>query len=722
MGRKRQGKGQGLDQGSLQSRIYEFLRSRPRKKYTAKILKERLRLKNSKDSINSALSVLEEKGLIKKNRSKKYSLQSGKGRVIQSMKPVVKQGMIEIIMSGAGYVITSASEEDIYIPKKNLAGAMHRDEVEVELLQGGRFQKPRGRVASVIKRYRSSFIGVFQMFQRNGYVFVDDGRNVFDVHIQPDDFNEAESGDVVIVEVYDFGREPRHKRFGHVKTILNPSNMNEFEWHAILIKNGFDVHFPPEVIEESEKLAFPAIEDIIDERADFRDVLTVTIDPDDAKDFDDALSIRRNTEGITEVGVHIADVTHYVRENTALDKEAFKRGTSVYMVGSVCPMLPERISNELCSLRPGEDKLCFSVIFSLDEKYHVTRKQFKKTVIHSDHRFTYGQVQTILDGEDGTYSEELKLLNSIAAKLRSQRFKAGSVDFQSDEITIELDNDGFPIAIKKKERLDAHSLIEEYMLLANRAVAEKMAAHPFIYRVHDNPDPEKILELAMLANEFGISLALDTPKAIKASLNGLDKHGLDEETLAIVRSMAIRSMAKAVYSTENIGHFGLGFHHYTHFTSPIRRYSDVIAHRMLERLISGNPTRGIEKLETGCKYISARERAAVEAERESVKVKQMEYLSEKIGGKFEGTIRGMIDRGLFVELHDSRADGLIGFETLGESFAVHPARIKAVGNSTGRTFRLGQVVTVILFKVDLGTRRIELSLVETEEDDSMLES
>jgi len=712
MGRSKRGGSHGMDQVSLQRRIYDFLRSRPRKKYAAKILKERLRLKNSKDSINDALSALERKGLVKKNRSKKYSLNSGKSRIVQSLKPVLKQGMIEITMSGAGYVVVSPSEEDIYIPKKNLAGAMHRDEVEVELLQHGRFHKPRGRVTRVLKRYRSSFIGLFQEFQRNGYVFVDDGRNVFDVHIQPEDYQHAESGDVVIAEVYDFGREPRHKRFGRVKTILNPSNMNEFEWHAILVKNGFDVHFPPDVLEESKKLSFPSIDDILSERMDFRDVLTVTIDPDDAKDFDDALSIRRGVDGITEVGVHIADVTHYVGENTALDKEAFKRGTSVYMVGSVCPMLPERISNELCSLRPGEDKLCFSVLFRFDEKHRIVGKEYKKTVIHSDRRFTYGQVQTILDGEDDTLSEELKLLNAIARKLRSQRFKKGSVDFQSDEISIQLDDQGFPSSIGKKERFEAHTLIEEYMLLANKAVAEKMSSHPFIYRIHDNPDPEKILELAMLANEFGISLSLDTPKAIKASLNSLDQHGLDEETLSIVRSMAIRSMAKAVYSSENIGHFGLGFQHYTHFTSPIRRYSDVIAHRMLEKLISGHPVRGIEKLESRCKYISARERAAVDAERESVKVKQMEYLSKKVGGTFTGTVRGMIDRGIFVELHDSRADGLVGFETLGESYSMHPARIKAVGNNSGRIIRIGEVVKVKLNKVDVGARRIELALVE----------
>ena len=631
-------------------------------------------------------------------------------------------GKVEIISSGAAYIVTGEREEDVYVPKKHLGSAMHQDEVTVEVMGRRPGRKPEGRVLEVTKRSRTHFVGHFQDYKKYGYVFVEDRKHEFEVRILPADFLDAESGQWVIVEVTDFGKKKHNEFRGRVTTILSTKDRSDFEMNSILINNGFNIQFPQEVLEESESLPGSITEAEILLRRDMRPIMTFTIDPLEAKDFDDALSIQTLEDGNLEIGIHIADVTHFLSQGGETDKEAYRRSTSVYLVDRVCPMLPERMSNDLCSLVPDQDRLCFSAIFQFDKEKKIVNEWFGRTIIHSDKRFTYEEAQEMLDEGQGGYYDELKALNEMAQHLRNQRFEKGSIDFESDEIRFQLDRENETIGIIKKVRLDTHKLVEDFMLLANRRVAhflgkqQKEKIKESVYRVHDLPDTERLMELAILASELGIKLNFDTPDQVTASLNGLSEKAESADLLSILRPMAIRSMAKAAYSTQNIGHFGLGFDYYTHFTSPIRRYSDVLVHRLLAKALDGPFVKPGKELEEMCKHISQKERNAIQAERESIRFKQVEYYQGKVGESFEGVIRNMIERGMFVELIESQADGMVSFESFDEPFTLHPARIKAVGNYSNKTYRIGDRVEVRLVKADLDQRQLEFILPDKEEE------
>ncbi|MCB0639961.1 MAG: VacB/RNase II family 3'-5' exoribonuclease, partial [Lewinella sp.] len=462
-------------------------------------------------------------------------------------------------------------------------------------------------------------------------------------------------------------------------------------------------------------------EEEIAQRRDFREVTTFTIDPIDAKDFDDALSVRYLDDGHLEIGVHIADVSHYVKPDSQLDKEAYHRSTSVYLVDRVCPMLPERLSNELCSLRPNEDKLTFSAVFEFDKDFKVRRRWFGRAIIHSDRRFHYEEAQQILDQGKGDFYTELKQLNDIAKVLRKRRFRRGSIDFASEEVRFRLAEDGTPLEVYVKPSFETNKLIEEFMLLANREVAtyisrKESARHerlPFVYRVHDDPDPEKAEELARFARALGFEMDVSSGEAIAKSYNRLIRAAEKDPTLKMLAPLAIRTMAKAIYTTENIGHYGLGFAHYTHFTSPIRRYSDVLVHRILDKNLGKGQVHkaNIRQLDEQCKHISAQEKKAAEAERESVKYKQVEFIEKHIGEVFPGKVNGLADFGVFVELNDSRCEGMIAFDRMDQPYEMGEGRLSIRGRRNGQLIRMGDEIKVRVIDTDIKRRRIEMEFV-----------
>lgn len=506
--------------------------------------------------------------------------------------------------------------------------------------------------------------------------------------------------------------------WGKVIQNFGPNEDHDMEMNAILVNNGFKIDFPTEVINESEALSDEITEKDLEERKDFRDTFTITIDPYNAKDFDDALSLKKLKDGRMEVGIHIADVTHFLKSGTALDKEAYDRSTSVYLVDRVSPMLPERLSNELCSLRPNEDKFTFSAVFTFDEKLNINSEWFGKTLIHSDRRFTYEEVQEILDTGEGEFYDELKTLDQIAKKLRKDKFDNGAISFESDEVNFILDEDGSPLEIVQKERKDAHMLVEDFMLLANKRVAKRIGAKkdgqivPFVYRIHDQPDPDKLKDFALFAKELGFGMKVDTPDQVAKSFNSLNEAAKEDASLKMLEPLALRTMAKAVYSTDNIGHYGLSFDHYTHFTSPIRRYADVLVHRILYKNLKESYRVDKNKLEASCLHISSQERKAVDAERASIKYKQVEYIIGHIGEVFDGFISGIIERGFFVMLSDSRIEGLVGFDSLDEYYNVESSRLKFTGKDSGKVMRMGQEVKVRVVDADLDKRQVEMELVE----------
>ena len=634
-------------------------------------------------------------------------------------------GTVDMTKSGAAYIICQGFEGgDIFVPAKYLNSAMNGDTVEVRVTMPNgksRQRRPEGEVLKVLKRAVESFMGVLEMTPRFATV-ITKLDTMPDVRVSYDDLKEAQEGDYVVVKITRWLEAGSRNKFlqGVITTVLGQAAGSDFEMKNILIANGFNIEFPEEVLAEAEAIEehFEAAE--IARRRDMRAITTFTIDPIDAKDFDDALSIQTLENGNLEIGVHIADVSHYLRPNTALDKEAYLRSTSVYLVDRVCPMLPEKLSNELCSLRPNEDKMTFSAVFEFDESDKLVGRWFGKTVTHSDKRFTYEAAQEVLETGEGDYSLELLTMNRIALALRKKRFKDGAVNFESDEVRFKLDENGVPIEVYVKERKDSNMLIEDFMLLANREVATYIADRekkekteiPFVYRIHDLPDMMKLENFKEFAVAMGVKMDLSTPKKIAASINKLVKDSEEDAALRLLMPLAIRCMAKAEYSSNNIGHYGLAFPYYSHFTSPIRRYSDVVAHRILFQNLDGRTFKKDKAiLEAECQHISKQERKATQAERESIKYKQVEYMTTRIGQEFDGQISGMLDRGIFVELTENHCEGLISFDRFDEPFEIADNRLVARGLRSGKTFKMGDTVRVRILGASLEKKQIEMVLI-----------
>ena len=629
------------------------------------------------------------------------------------------RGVLDITRSGTGFVTVEGLETDILIRPGDFNTALHGDKVMVairEMKSGGR--RMLGVIREVLERKRTEFIGKLQMNKGFAFFIAEMDKPMPDIYIPLEKINGAKDDDRVVVKLMQW--EGGDKRpMGEVLSILADEGGNEAALKGILLEEGFPLSFTEEALEVAARIPdiIPAAE--IKKRKDIRDILTITIDPVDAKDFDDAISIRKLKNGHFEIGVHIADVSHYLEPDTDLDKEAYQRATSVYLPDRVNPMLPEHISNFLCSLRPKEDKLTFSAIFHINAKAEVKEYWLGKTVIHSDHRFTYEEVQAIIEEKSGLYAEEVLTLNDISQKLRKKRFNHGAINFSSQEVRFKLNEKGDPIGIMIKESKEAHQLIEELMLLANRTVAEHVSKikinHkplPFPYRIHDNPDEEKLLPFVAFAKKFGHTFDTSSPENIAKSFNPLlkDVHGRPEQH--VLEQLGIRTMAKAKYTAENIGHYGLGFEHYCHFTSPIRRYPDVQVHRILFDVLNEN-IKPDKKLEEKCKHTSERERAAMNAERSGNKYMQVLYMRNYLGEEFEGVISGVASFGFWVETVEHKCEGLVSLNSLLEydEFRHDEADYCLIGRRSGKKFRMGDKVWIKVVAANLTKRQLDYEWV-----------
>jgi ribonuclease R len=549
----------------------------------------------------------------------------------------------------------------------------------------------------------------------------------FDIFIPIENLNKATSGQKAIAKIIDWPENQKNP-IGEIIEVLGMPGDNEVEMHAILAEFGLPYEFPKRVLESAEKISDIISEEEISRRRDFRKITTFTIDPFDAKDFDDALSYQKLKNGNIEVGVHIADVTHYVRPNSTLEKEAFERATSVYLVDRVVPMLPERLSNLICSLRPNEDKLCFSAVFEMDAEAHIIKQWFGKTIINSVRRFAYEEAQEVIETGKGDLSEEILALQELAKKLRKKRFQAGSIAFERSEVKFNLDENAKPIGVYLKENKESNQLIEEFMLLANKKVAEfigKPDAHnhvrTFVYRVHDEPNQEKLNAFSLFIKRFGYQMQTKTPKKIAESMNQLlvDVQGKNEQT--VVETLAIRTMAKAIYSTKNIGHYGLAFDYYSHFTSPIRRYPDMMVHRLLEHYLEGGKTVPPDKYEEMCKHSSDMEQLSANAERASVKYKQVEFMKDNVGKEFTGIISGVTQWGIYVELNDNKCEGMVPVRTLTDDFyEFDEAEFALIGERFKRRYTMGDDVTIKVVSANMVKKQLDFEIVKAPGEESFV--
>lgn len=632
-------------------------------------------------------------------------------------------GTIDMKQTGKAYVIpNNDTMDDIMISANNTRHALHGDTVKVLLFPARRMHKQEGQVVEIIQRAKTRFVGRIQLQSHFAFLIPDNRSMAVDIFIPLDNLNNAKNGDKALVEMTEW---PKHLNnpVGKVVQVLGKPGDNNVEMQSILAEFDFPLSFPKEVEKAADKISMDIPEEEIAKRKDFRSITTFTIDPADAKDFDDALSIRKLDNGNYEIGVHIADVSHYVIENGAIDHEAYNRGTSVYLVDRTIPMLPERLCNGVCSLRPNEDKLCFSAVFEMKNDAVVINKWFGKTVINSDRRFSYEEAQAVIETGEGELKEEILKLNSLATILREQRYKNGAINFDTKEVKFILDENAKPIGVYTKESKEANFLIEEFMLLANRSVAEHIGkvkerkkAKTFVYRVHDEPNPEKLGTFVQFVAKLGYKIKTTSRKTLADSFNKLfvDIEGKGEQNM--IDSIAIRTMSKAYYSTDNIGHYGLGFPYYTHFTSPIRRYPDLMVHRLLYSYLNNASSANIEFCEEQCKHSSLMERKAAEAERTSVKYKQAEFLSDKIGQEFPALISGVSKWGIYAEIEENKCEGMISLGSLQDDYYyLDEDNYQVIGRRYGRQYKLGDSIRIKVLRVDMEKKQMDFALIETEE-------
>lgn len=626
------------------------------------------------------------------------------------------EGVVDHVNPRFAYINTGTGT-DIYVKTRDLATALHGDTVRISILSKRQGEKPEGRVEEIVKRNRTRFVGRLEVSPNRFAFVVPDFRKIYqDFFIYQENIGKAKNNDKVLFEVTKWGDGDRNPE-AKVIEILGKTGENEAEIHSIMAEFDLPFRFPQQVSHEAERINGEITEEEIRRRKDFRDVLTFTIDPEDAKDFDDAISFRKLDHGHIEIGVHIADVTHYVKPGTVLDEDAFDRATSVYLVDRTVPMLPERLSNELCSLRPDETKLTLAAVFEMDRHGKVHKEWYGRTVIHSDHRFTYEQAQEVLEKGEGKFGEELILLNDIAHKLRKERFARGAVNFETTEVKFKLDAKGRPLAVVPKVRKDAHKLIEEFMLLANKGVATFIyklkkggERNTFVYRTHDFPDPEKVSDFAKFAKQFGHQLQTEE-SAISRSLNKLmdEIEGKPEQN--VLQSLAVRAMAKAKYTTDAKAHFGLAFDHYTHFTSPIRRYPDMMVHRLLQHYLDQGKPVSKPEYESRCLHSSEREKRAADAERASIKYKQVEFMSLAEDKLYDGIITGVTDFGIFVEIIETKCEGMVRLADMKDDFYEFEERnYRVIGRRRKKIYRLGDEVSVRIKKTDVDRRTMDLTI------------
>ncbi len=701
------------EKGGMYSSLLVLLDEMAGKAYSIQQLVKKLGLKkkNLIEDLYKILDALEEEGKIER-------LSNGHYKTTRASKSIT--GIVDHVNVRFAYVATGQEGmKDIYVRTSDLGSALHGDTVEVAVSKKRSGDNPEGKVTQITKRGRNRFVGRIELSRDFGFIVPDFKKIYQDFFVYPENLAGATVNDKVLFEVTKWADGDKSPE-GKVIEILGKTGENEAEIHSIMAEFDLPFRFPENVLHESKQIPEDINYDEIKKRRDFRDITTFTIDPEDAKDFDDAISFQKLENGRYEIGVHIADVTHYVVPGTDLDNDAFDRATSVYLVDRTVPMLPERLSNGLCSLRPNEDKLTFAAVFEMDEKGKVLKEWFGRTIIHSDNRFSYEQAQEVIESGVGKFAEELKILNTLHHILRKDRFKKGAVNFETAEVKFKLDEKGKPLAVVPKIRKDAHKLIEEFMLLANRSVATfvfKMKKgeekNTFVYRTHDLPNEEKLADFATFAKQFGHQLQFQSSEVSK-SLNKLmdEIEGKPEQN--VLQSLAVRAMAKAKYTTEAKGHFGLAFDHYTHFTSPIRRYPDMMVHRLLQHYLDNGKSVNRKEYEEKCIHSSEREKRAADAERASIKYKQVEFMSMAENKVFDGIITGVTDFGIFVEIVETKCEGMARLADMKDDYYEFDEKnYRVIGRRRKNIYRLGDKVKVRIKKTDIDRRMIDLTFEET---------
>ncbi|MGZ5281528.1 MAG: ribonuclease R [Bacteroidia bacterium] len=702
---------------SIKSSLLNYLQTNPNEGLNYKQIAAQLGL-NSHAEHDILLAAIEE--LIADG----YLEEKDRGKYKPVLESQYVEGKVDMTKTGAAFIVVEGLEDDIHVQPAKTKNALHGDKVKVLLYARRKGKRPEGEVVEILERKKMEFTGILQVHEKFAFLIADNKKMSIDIFIPISKLNGGVNGEKALVKIIDWP-EGAKSPIGRVERVLGKPGEHDTEMNAIIAEFGLPEEFPKAAEREADAIIEEISEAEIEKRWDFRGIPTFTIDPADAKDFDDALSIRKLPKNLWEIGIHIADVSHYLQEGTALDAEALERATSVYLVDRVIPMLPENLSNHLCSLRPDEDKLTFSVVVVMDEDAKIKKEWYGRTVIRSIKRFSYEDAQEVLETGVGPYAEELLTLNKLAHKLRDKKFAEGAISFETEEVKFKLDDNGKPLYVYKKVRKDAHKLIEDFMLLANRKVAEfifkkntDLHERPFVYRVHDTPDKDKLAVFAKVAAQFGHKLNFKTEKNISKSLNQLliDVEGKPEQSM--LQSLAIRTMPKAIYTTMKTSHYGLAFAYYTHFTSPIRRYPDVIAHRLLAHYLMDKKDIDQSHIEAQAKHSTEMEIRAAEAERASIKYKQVEFMQDKVGETFAGIISGVTEWGIYVEIIENKCEGMVRLTHMKDDYySFEEERYLIRGVNTGKTYQLGDLTKVKVVEANLTQRTIDFEFVDADEDE-----